>query len=353
MHVTNAGGAGADTQGNGILVVQAINGGTTAPGAFSLANPTNSIDAGLAEYRLFQGGVNGSNPGDWFLRSDFVVQPPTPTPPTSTPPPTTPSVPPISLPTTPPPDPLPPGVYPIIGPRVATYGVVQPIARQMGLAMLGTLRERIGDTLTIENADPFSEGWGRSGWARVFGQQIDNRYEAFAEPSASGRLLGVQAGFDVWRGSFIPGHRDAVGVYFAYGNSAVDVNGLVTNAAATGYVFNNTGKLNLDAYSGGVYWTHYGPGGWYLDAVLQGTGYGGSATTVVSKLPTSGAGFISSLEAGYPIPLSFGPRFTLEPQDRTWLDLGHDRATWRARPMVHQYGERPSVAALSTRQSLA
>jgi len=29
----------------------------------------------------------------------------------------------------PPPNPLPPGTYPIIGPRVATYGVVQPIAR--------------------------------------------------------------------------------------------------------------------------------------------------------------------------------------------------------------------------------
>ena len=134
MHVTNAGGLGAETQGNGILVVQAINGGTTVPGAFSLANPTNSIDAGLAEYRLFQGGVNGNNPGDWFLRSTFAVLPPTPTPPTPTPtPPPTPSVPPVSLPTTPPPDPLPPGVYPIIGPRMATYGVVQPIARQMVL----------------------------------------------------------------------------------------------------------------------------------------------------------------------------------------------------------------------------
>ena len=50
-----------------------------------------------------------------------------------------------SFPTDPPPDPLPPGVYPIIGPRLATDGVVQPIARQIGLTMLGTLHERIGD----------------------------------------------------------------------------------------------------------------------------------------------------------------------------------------------------------------
>ena len=48
--------------------------------------------------------------------------------------------------------------------------------------------------------------------------------------------------------------------------------------------------------------------------MLQGTGYGGSAKTIVSKLPTSGAGFVSSLEGGYPIPLPLGPRFILEPQ---------------------------------------
>ena len=325
ISVTNRGGLGALTLADGIPLVRAINGGTTVSGAFSLANPTGTIDAGFAEYRLFHGGVNGSNPGDWFLRSTFEV-PPTTIPPTTPPPTTAPPTPPTTipptialpispvLPTDPPSDPLPPGIYPIIGPRPATYGVVQPIARQMGLTMLGTLHERIGDTLTMENADPFSEGWGRSGWARVFGQQIDNRYEAFTEPSATGRLFGVQAGFDVWRGSFIPGHRDAAGVYFGYGNSAEDVNRLVTNAAATGYVFNNTGKLNLDAYSGGVYWTHYGPGGWYFDAVLQGTGYDGTAETAVSKLPTSGAGFMSSLEAGYPIPLPLGPGFILEPQ---------------------------------------
>ena len=59
--------------------------------------------------------------------------------------PVVPPEPPI-LPTEPPPEPLPPGVYPIIGPEIATYGVVQPIARQLGLTTLGTLHERIGDT---------------------------------------------------------------------------------------------------------------------------------------------------------------------------------------------------------------
>ena len=79
-------------------------------------------------------------------------------------------------------------------------------------------------------------------------------------------------------------------------------------------MLSRTGTLNLNAYSGGAYWTHYGPGGWYLDAVVQGTAYTGNATTQFANLATDGSGFIASLEAGYPIPLPLGPRFVLEPQ---------------------------------------
>ncbi len=332
VHVSNAGGSGAETQGNGILIVQAINGGTTAPGAFMLSS--GELRAGAFDYDLFRGGVSGS-PNDWFLRSDFVVPPVVPpvmppvVPPVSVLPPTPPGpLPPLPpFPTDPPPAPLPPGVYPIIGPELATDGVVQPIARQLALTMLGTLHERIGDTLTDESAGPDAEGWGHSGWARFFGQQIDNRYQSFADPSTAGRLFGVQAGFDIWRGSFLPGHRDATGLYFAYGNAAMDVDGLVTNTAATTYVHSRTGTVNLDAYSGGAYWTHYGPGGWYLDAVVQGTAYTGNATTQFANLPTTGSGIITSLEAGYPIPLPLGPRFVLEPQGQIlWQHVSFTQA---------------------------
>ena len=83
---------------------------------------------------------------------------------------------------------------------------------------------------------------------------------------------------------------------------------------ATAYVLTHTGTVNLDAYSAAAYWTHYGPTGWYVDAVLQGTRYGGNASTQFAQLPTNGFGFISSLETGYPVPLPLGPRFVLEPQ---------------------------------------
>jgi outer membrane autotransporter protein len=312
LTIHNSGGPGAETTSNGIPVVVTANGGTTVPGAFALAG---ELRAGAFDYDLFRGGLSGNAPNDWFLRSSFMVIPPTPVPPVEPVAPVEPVEPAPPFPVDPPPNPLPPGVlFPIIGPELATDGVVQPVARQMGFTMLGTLHERIGDTLTEENAGPDAEGWGRSGWARFFGQQIDNQYKAFANPSVNGRLLGVQAGFDLWRGSFIPGHRDAAGLYFAYGNSAMDVNGFITNATGTGYLFTRTGTLNLYAYSGGAYWTHYGPGGWYLDAVVQGTAYTGNATTQFANLPTDGSGIITSLEAGYPIPLPLGPRFILEPQ---------------------------------------
>ena len=353
MHVTNVGGPGAETTGNGILVVQAINGATTSPGAFALS--TGELRGGAFDYDLFRGGVCGS-PNDWFLRSDFVVpsrrrgaaardDPTDPAPqcrsardePAADPPP----------------NPLPPGVYPIIGPELATYGVVQPLARQLGLAILGTLDDRVGDTYEPDGCGvapaPETRGsicrpgslfrrkrptpapcplFSPSVWGRFFGQTIDNHYRAFADPRASGNLGGFQGGIDLLRGSLIAGHYERAGLYGAYGDVNADVDGLVTNPAATAYILGHTGSLNLNAWSAGGYWTHVGPAGWYLDAVLQGTWYGGSASTQFARLDTNGTGFIASLEGGYPFAWpQLGPGFVIEPQGQIlWqkVSFGHD-----------------------------
>jgi outer membrane autotransporter protein len=291
LNINNVGGPGALTTSNGILVVQTT---STTPTAFTLDNP--ELRAGAYDYRLFLGGLNGSDPTDWFLRSTFVGT-------------------------------SPPGLFPIIGPELATDGVVQPIARQMGLQTLGTMHERIGDTLTLANTGGDGAGVARSDWVRFFGQGIDNRYQAFADPQSSGWMGGLQGGIDLLRASFWPGHRDVAGVYLAYANSDITVNGLVTNAAATAYVQTRTGTLGLNGYSAGGYWTHYGPTGWYLDAVLQGTYYNGNAITQFADLPINGSGFISSLEGGYPIPLPLGPRFVLEPQAQIiWQQVSFGQA---------------------------
>ncbi|WP_130619115.1 autotransporter-associated beta strand repeat-containing protein [Dyella amyloliquefaciens] len=331
--VLPTGVSGAQTLNNGIRLVQVINGGSTTAGAFVL---NGRLRAGFLDYRLFRGSVDSSAPEDWFLRSDFIAAP---TPVTSTP-----STPPPTGSQSGVPDGIPPGnslpldapaaqptsaKYPILGPEIATDAVVQPIARQLGQTTLGTLHERIGDTLTVAAGGADNAGWGQSAWGRTFGQQIDNRYQTFTDASASGHLFGVQVGLDLWRDSFMPDHYDAAGVYFAYGNSNADVNGLVTNAPATAYVQVQTGTLDLDAYSGGAYWTHYGPSGWYVDAVLQGTHYDGNATTQSARLSVSGYGVLTSIEAGYPVALAFGPNFVLEPQaqiiwQRVALNDGND-----------------------------
>jgi outer membrane autotransporter protein len=201
------------------------------------------------------------------------------------------------------------------------------------MTTLGTLHERTGDTSLVANrATPCAAkapvDCGNAVWGRVLRQQIDNRYRAFADPRASGQLLGFQSGLDLWRGEWLPGHRDAAGIYVGYANANVDVSGRVTNEAATGYVLRNTGGLNLDAWSGGAYWTHYGPGDWYLDAVAQATRYEGAASTQFARLATSGFGFVSSLETGYPVPLPmFGQGFVLEPQAQiVWQQVSFDDA---------------------------
>ena len=69
IRVTNAGGAGALTTGDGIQVVQAINGATTTPNAFNLGRP---VSAGPYDYFLFRGGVSPGSQNSWFLRSSIV-----------------------------------------------------------------------------------------------------------------------------------------------------------------------------------------------------------------------------------------------------------------------------------------
>jgi outer membrane autotransporter protein len=324
VHVTNVGGVGAETTGNGIPVVNAVSGATTAPGAFAL--PAGELRAGAFDYDLLRGGASGASANDWFLRSGFVSGgggggggAPLPIPP---------------FPIDPPPATLPPGVaFPIIGPELATYGVVQPLARQLGLSILGTLDDRVGDTYEPDGCAvapavapdslPTRKGpapapcplFSPSVWGRFFGQTIDNHYQAFADPRASGNMGGFQGGIDLLRGSLIAGQYERAGLYGAFGDTSVNVNGLVTNSAATAYLLERTGSLNLNAWSVGGYWTHVGPTGWYLDTVLQGTWYGGSASTQFAKLDTNGTGFIASLEGGYPFSWpQLGPGFVIEPQ---------------------------------------
>ena len=206
----------------------------------------------------------------------------------------------------------------------------------MGLTILGTLDDRVGDTYepdTCAVAPAIAPGDlptrkpgpapapapARSSRRRCGAASSAKRSTTTIKPSpiprASGNMGGFQGGIDLLRGSLIAGHYDRAGLYGAYGDSNVNVDGLVTNPAATAYILTHTGSVNLEAWSGGAYWTHVGPTGWYLDAVLQGTSYGGTASTAFASLDTNGWGFLASLEGGASIHLpQLGPGFVIEPQ---------------------------------------
>ena len=75
----------------------------------------------------------------------------------------------------------------------------------------------------------------------------------------------MQAGYDVIRKTYENGASDVIGSDVAVGHISSDVQ--------QAYNKNNAGHINMTGYNYGVYWTHYGAGGWYSDAVVQGTTY--------------------------------------------------------------------------------
>ena len=300
MTVVNAGGAGAQTIADGILVVQATNGGTTAPGAFGLSN---AVVAGAHEYLLFRGGVSAGSADNWYLRSTLLPGTAAPAPPAPLappPPPSTEATPPPSLPPatdlsslTPPPA----GAAPIVlyRPEASVYSALPPVAQKLGLATVGTFHQRQGDQtlLTRDGDDP-------AAWARAYGSHSSQSWAGTVSPSFDGTMAGVQVGVDILRFESAPGHRDRAGVFYAYGWANGAINGF-----ALGLNDVRTGNLSLDNQNVGAYWTHIGPAGWYVDAVVMGSFYDASPRSDRQVgASAAGTGVAASLETGVPIPLN-------------------------------------------------
>jgi len=290
LMVNNAGGTGAQTN-NGILLVDAVNGGTTDATAFKLGN---DVRAGAYDYRLFRSGLSADQADNWYLRSTFD----NPVHPGDE-------------------DILPPEKLHIYGPELSVYGAVAPTASRLGQATLGTLHERAGEQENLR-ADSTSSDKNTvltGAWGRMFGQSYQDRYVSIVSPETKTTIAGFQIGADLYRHQRDDGQRDHAGVYFAIGNAAAKVTGTVTNAEATAYVTQRTGTINLTGVSGGAYWTHYGTSGWYTDAVLQATSYRGTASSNRTSIGLDGSGLIASLDGGYPFQIGNGLNgLSLEPQ---------------------------------------
>ena len=273
--VNNAGGAGAATVGNGIQLVEVLDKKASADGVFTLGA---RVAAGAYDYNLFHNGVGGdAADGNWYLRSD-------------------------------------------LRPETPVYTAAPALASRLGLAMLGVYTNRGGDAGVnqfcageAETLRPTLYDKARHAnpqcktlfWGKVFGQTGEwgdsgpNSVSGNG-PAYSFKLGGFLTGADLYRTA-----RNNAGIYVGAGWIGADIQGV--NGA-------DAGRVNMNAYSTGVYWTHRNPVGWYTDLVLQGVWYEhiNAHTFDAENLSTDGSGFAASAETGYALRLD--SRYSFVPQ---------------------------------------
>ncbi|WP_166653490.1 autotransporter outer membrane beta-barrel domain-containing protein [Paraburkholderia flava] len=310
LKVTNVGGPGAQTTGDGITVVQATNGATTGADTFTLAGGT--VSAGAYAYYLAKGGTSGGTGESWYLRNTVPSKPTTGTEP-----------PVVAADGTP--KPLAEAVadagssgespVPVYRPEVPLYAEAPAVARQLGLLQIDTFHDRQGDQglLTETGSVPAS-------WARAWGGHSNISQGGDVKPAFDGTVWGTQVGQDMYANSDARGNRNHYGFLLGFSHAVGDVSGLALGQPGLG-----VGSLQVSTYDAGGYWTHIGSGGWYTDAVAMGSVLSvRTHSSGGSNASTNGGAFTGSVEAGLPIALGYG--LTLEPQAQlVWQWLSLDR----------------------------
>ncbi|VWX60866.1 Outer membrane autotransporter barrel domain-containing protein [Burkholderiales bacterium 8X] len=281
--VTNLGGLGALTKGNGIEVVSAINGASTAANAFSLAG--GHVDAGAFEYRLYDGAANGTGES-WYLRSSllagFVEQP-------------------------------------IYRAEVPLFTALPAQLRQANLAMIGNLHLRVGDDEPRRAAGTGAGGMAtaatapsdRRAWGRVISTDLDIQQGGNVGAKSDGRINGFQAGTDLW---WTPNWR--AGVYVGQLEGDVSVAG-----NARGLRQLSVGRNDLRSRYLGLYGTWNDNNGFYADAVLQAGRHRYEVQPFATPQVTGkGNSLLASIEVGKAFAMG-ASGWQIEPQ----LQLVHQR----------------------------
>lgn len=276
--ITNLGGLGALTQGNGIEVISARNGATTTAqttkDAFSLGG--GHVDAGAYEYRLFAGDTAGAGE-NWYLRSrstDGVIS---------------------------------------YRSEVPLYAALSNQLRDGNVAMLGDLRKRQGDDdLRVPNTTLGS--LDRRAWARVITSGIEINQGGTASASSKGRVSGLQVGSDLlavdnWR----------AGAYIGQLEGDVSVDGFFG-----GLNNQRAGTNSLRSRYVGLYGTYNADDGFYVDTVMQSGRHHYTVDPAVSHgVKGTGNSLLASVEVGQTFPLG-SSAMSIEPQlqlIRQHLDL--------------------------------
>ena len=272
----DAGGLGAPTTGDGILVVQTLNGATTGTTAFALAD---RVASGAYEYHLARGTSAGKQQ-NWYLTT--YVDPPVPPGPE--------------------PGPTPPPPDPDFRVETSTYPALPALQRLYTYSIVDTLEQRRGSlgALAALGSEENSALWGRAGGS--FGDTYGSGANGIDMSYDFGFL---QAGVDAVSTSDGHGGRVDAGVFLGIGTSTTD-----TSTEAEG----NTGNASLNAYSVGVYGTWLAASGLYADTLLQATRFSdvSSHSSGDASISTGGWSESLSLEAGYRVGLA--DSLTLTPQ---------------------------------------
>ncbi|HEX7868320.1 MAG TPA: autotransporter domain-containing protein [Variovorax sp.] len=283
LQVSNAGGLGALTTGNGIMLVSAINGATTTAqttkNGFSLAG--GHVDAGAYEYRLYSADASGAGE-NWYLRSTAPA----------TASPTTTATPAAAVP------------LPTYRAEVPLLAALPSQLRQADLAMLGNLHRRRGDDQGASSNDAASQSQ-RAAWGRLVYADVDLRQQGTVTPASDGRLRGFQTGVDLYASA---DSAWRAGVYVGQLEGRIGVQGFARG------VQGSVGSNDLRSRYLAAYAT------WkdvenerYADAVLQ-TGSHRYSVDATGNAPSAGRGrsLLASLEVGQTFGLAAGWR--IEPQ---------------------------------------
>jgi outer membrane autotransporter protein len=311
MTITDKGGLGNRTTGNGIPVV--IVNGTSTSNAFAL---NQRVAAGAYEYQLYKGGASGVG-NSWYLSTQAPAPASTPTPSPSPSPSPTPS---------PTPTPAPavvaaPVITPAVGERieVAVYPAVPSLVQLYAQTAVDTLDQRRGDLNLIDPTNGTKKN--SNDWARIIGKTgtstpstVDNG------PKMNFNAYALQFGVDVYQNEEQGGSRSYVGPYVTIGSANANTS---SQAGAI-----STGSINgMQAYSLGLYGTHFAANGLYVDALAQGTRYlnAGAGSVQGAQLRTQGSGFTGSIEGGGRWTVD---KFLISPQAQIVYDaIGMNNAT--------------------------
>lgn len=284
LFIRNAGGAGALTTGDGIRVVDAINGATTGANAFTLAGDFVTADGrrarvgGAYAYTLHHNGFVDATDSDWYLRSLFVDGPGEPE-------------------------------VPLLNPGDPLYETYPQLL--MAMNSVPTLQQRLGNRFwSGAAADPAgtSPAAGRVSWGR-----IDIGHGSFMPAQSSSATtrqvdqFGLQAGTDFLLHETPAGDRLIGGLTLRYGQGAANVSSI-----------NGSGTINSTAIGLGGTLTWYGADGVYVDGQAQLSLFGSdllsSTTGYAVALGSGGVGTVVSLETGKRIELGDGLSITPQAQ---------------------------------------